>query len=169
MTQQPMDVKGGKKRTRKPKTRPAAQTSDPGTPLKEEPPKRKRGRPSKYDPAMCDVVIDLGEQGKSRTQIARTLGTTRKTLLEWEEVHPDFRNAMSIASDYAQAWWEDQGQIGLTDKSFNGHVYSFQMKNRFREDYSEKVNVEHNGTVAFNNIWQMIGQGKTEGIGREKG
>lgn len=124
---------------------------------------RKVGRPSKYDPAMCETVIELGLLGKSRTQIARSLGTSRKTLIEWEGAHPEFGNAVSIAADYAQAWWEDVGQDNLMNKELNGHVYSFQMKNRFRHDYSEKIEVKHDATAAFSKIWQAVGTGKLEG------
>ena len=34
-------------------------------------PKRGRGRPTTYDPAMCERVIELGEEGKSKAQIAQ--------------------------------------------------------------------------------------------------
>jgi len=122
--------------------------------------KRPEGRPSKYNPKFCDDVLKLGEAGKSRTQIATFLRISRQTLLNWEEAYPEFLDAMSMASQFAQSWWEDQGQIGISDKSFNGHVYSFQMKNRFRADYTEKVEVKHDASTAFANIWQRIGGGE---------
>lgn len=123
--------------------------------------KKKRGRPTKYDPAFCEEVIELGEKGKSRTQIARSLGVVRQTLTDWEETHPEFSHAMSIAEEYAQAWWEDRGQEGISlGKDFNGFVYSFQMKNRFRREYSDKFEVKHDATAAFAQCWQVIGTGQ---------
>jgi hypothetical protein len=47
----------------------------------------------------------------------------------------------------AQAWWEEAGQAGLTMKGFNGAVYSYLMKNRFRGEYGDKTEVEHSGKV----------------------
>lgn len=121
---------------------------------------RADGRPTKYDPKFCETVLSLGELGKSRTQIATFLRISRQTLLNWEDTHPEFLDAMSLASQFAQAWWEDQGQIGLNDKSFNGHVFSFQMKNRFRTDYTEKVEVKHDASQAFAMLWQRVGGGE---------
>jgi hypothetical protein len=121
----------------------------------------KRGRPTKYKPDFCEEVIALGSEGKSRTQIARSLGVVRQTLIDWEKAHPEFSDAMSIAEEYAMAWWEDQGQAGIhLGKQFNGFVYSFQMKNRFRKEYTEKVNLEHEAGDSFKALWQMVAGGQ---------
>ncbi|MGD9724506.1 MAG: helix-turn-helix domain-containing protein [Pirellulales bacterium] len=118
---------------------------------------KRRGRPTKYKPEFCDAVIELGEQGKSRTQIARSLGVVRQTLTDWEASHPDFSDAMSIAEEYAQAWWEDRGQEGiLLGKQFNGFVYSFQMKNRFRKEYAEKLDLKHEAGDSFKALWAAL-------------
>ena len=102
-------------------------------------PKRGRGRPSTYDPAFCERVIELGEEGKSKAQIARALGCSRKSLYLWMKVHPEFAEAMDEAQFAALAWWEDVGQAGLTMPKFNAALYAFNMKNRFREAYADKV------------------------------
>ncbi len=47
------------------------------------------------------------------------------------------------AKDLAQAWWEDQGQNGLSmGKDFNATAFIFQMKNRFSDDYRDRHEVE---------------------------
>lgn len=120
----------------------------------------KRGRPSKYKEEFCDQVIALGSEGKSRTQIARSLGVVRQTLTDWEAAHPEFSDAMTIAEEYAQAWWEDQGQAGIMlGKQFNGFVYSFQMKNRFK-GYKDKVDVQHDAGDSFKQLWGMVANGQ---------
>src|SRR5512134_2193192 len=106
-------------------------------------PKRGRGRPSTYDPAFCERVIELGEKGKSKAQIARALGCSRKSLYLWMTVHPEFAEAMKEAEFAALAWWEDMGQAGLTIPKFNAALYAFNMKNRFRDFYGDKVELEH--------------------------
>jgi len=138
-------------------TAPAAPASNTPKPDKA---KRKRGRPSKYDPAFCDLVLELGEQGKSRMQMAARLGVTYDTFLEWQKRHPDFLEAVKFSQVLAQEWWEDAGQRGLTmGKAFNGVAFVFQMKNRFRTDYSDKIEVKHDATAAFAQCWQAIGSG----------
>lgn len=92
--------------------------------------------------------------------MARTLGVVRQTLIDWEEQYPEFSDAMSIAEEYAQAWWEDRGQEGiLLGKQFNGFVYSFQMKNRFRKEYTDRVdvNAKHEAGDSFKAIWAAMG------------
>lgn len=103
-----------------------------------EPLRRPGGRPSEYDPAFCDRVVDLGQAGKSKAQIAAALGCSRQTLDNWAAQHPEFLDAVSQAKDLAQAWWEDQGQSGLTAEKFNATAFVFQMKNRFREEYHDR-------------------------------
>jgi helix-turn-helix resolvase-like protein len=106
-------------------------------------PKRGRGRPTTYDPAFCERVIELGERGKSKAQIARALRVSRKSLYLWMKIHPEFAEAMKEAEFAALAWWEDVGQAGLTIPKFNAALYAFNMKNRFREFYADKVDVAH--------------------------
>ena len=53
---------------------------------------------------------------------------------------------MQEAQFAALAWWEDVGQAGLSMPKFNAALYAFNMKNRFREFYADKVDVSHTGT-----------------------
>jgi DNA-binding transcriptional regulator YiaG len=106
---------------------------------------RKRGRPTEYDPAMCEQVRDLGEQGKSKAQIARTLGRSRQTLENWAKSHPEFMDALKDARELELAWWEDKGQEGLTADKFNATAFIFQVKNRFRDDYADVTKTELTG------------------------
>lgn len=104
--------------------------------------KRKPGRPSDYHADLCEAVIALGREGKSRTQIAANLGKAKSTVQEWAEKHPAFAQALSLAKELEQAWWEDKGQKGLNQgKNFNATAFIFQMKNRFRDDYRDRHEV----------------------------
>lgn len=109
--------------------------------------KRPRGRPSDYDPAMCQTVLELGAAGKSKAQIAKELGVSRVTMTAWEGKHPEFLNAVKEAQDLALAWWEEKGQDSTFDnsKGFNATAFIFQMKNRFRDDYRDTQAHEHTG------------------------
>ena len=126
---------------KKRKTPSNQQKAAPKQPFASLPPSldiRKVGRPSKYDPSFCDLVIELGAQGKSKTQIAANLGIDRDTLTEWAKLHPEFSGAVKRAKQLAQAWWEDAGQMNMTRKGFNQVAFIFQMKNRFPDDYKDK-------------------------------
>ena len=96
------------------------------------------GRPSKYDRTRCKAVIDLGKQGRSFVEIACELGIARSTLDTWASQHPEFSEALTRAREEAQAWWERQGREGLTKRGFNGHLWIKTMQARFRQDYTER-------------------------------
>lgn len=115
------------------------------SPLEPEVGTKKRGRPSKYDPAFCDDVIESGMMGASKAQMARNLGIDRETLDNWAKAHPEFSRAVKAAQELSLAWWEDQGQSSLWADKFQSTSYIFQMKNRFRDDYADVSRTEHTG------------------------
>lgn len=104
-------------------------------------------RPTEYDPAYCERVIDYGRAGKSRAYMAAQLGVTRQTLHNWEAAHPEFLDAMDHARNLAQVWWEDKGQDGMSQQGFNASIWSRSMAARFPDDWREKQHVEHSGAI----------------------
>ncbi len=123
------------------------------------------GRPTKYLPEMCDKVRELGELGKSKTQIAASLKITRETLYAWCDIHPEFSDSVKVAEQLSQAWWEEQGQKGMWGgKKFNATAFIFQMKNRFREDYQDRVDTKHTLDVsaAFIDMLKLVSSGQAE-------
>lgn len=103
------------------------------------------GRPTKYKPEYCERVIELGRAGKSRAQTCAILDIAIETLANWEKAHPEFLAATTRARELAQAWWEDQGQDGLTADKFNAQLWWHQVRNRFPADYRDKQEHEHTG------------------------
>ena len=102
-------------------------------------------RPSTYESEFCERVIEYGKQGKSITWMAAELDVTRETIYEWMRVHPEFSDAITRAKQYAQQWWEDAGQNGMTGPGFNASVWSRSMAARFPEDWRENKGVELTG------------------------
>jgi hypothetical protein len=112
-------------------------------------PPKKIGRPSKYDPALCDKVVELGRQGKSVEQISATLGIPYKTLLFWKENHPEFLEAMDQAKLYEMAYWEDLASQYIVEvpqgAKLNTGLWSRSMAARFPAKYRENSKVEVTG------------------------
>ena len=102
-------------------------------------------RPSLYNPDYCERVLGWGAEGKSVTWMAAQLDVSRETIYEWERVHPEFSDALTRARAKCQAWWEDQGQNGISSPVFNGSVWAKNMGARFKSDWSEKSTVEVTG------------------------
>lgn len=106
------------------------------------------GRPTDYDPAYCETVIELGKQGKSKVQMAAHFDVCRKTIDNWADQHPEFLRALTRAMTHAQDWWETAGQVGMVADKFNSSVWSRSMAARFPEDWQEKKEFKHSGAIA---------------------
>lgn len=103
------------------------------------------GRPSKYDPAYCEKVLEWGRLGKSRAWIAAEIGVCKQTLANWEAEHPEFLGSLTRAKVLEQQWWEDAGQSGMTGDKFNGQVWGRSMAARFPDDWRETTRQENTG------------------------
>lgn len=107
------------------------------------------GRPTDYDPEYCKTVIELASQGKSKAQMAATIGTTRQTMWSWMQQYPEFLDAINHAEELCQQWWEDMGQTYLINKregdTLNTGLWSRSMAARFPKDYTDRTKHEVTG------------------------
>lgn len=107
------------------------------------------GRPTKYDPALCEKIPRLGKLGKSRWQIASELGITPSNLENWEAVHEDFRDALRQARLDALAYWEGLAEAHIIETpgspKLNTGLWSRSMAARFPNEYRENNKVELTG------------------------
>ena len=103
------------------------------------------GRPTDYKPEYCEKLIEWSKDGHSLVWIGSQLDVTRETLYEWGRVHPEFSDAMNVGRAHCQAWWEQKGRDGLADPRFNAALWSKNMGPRFKQDWSEKSQLEITG------------------------
>lgn len=104
--------------------------------------KPKTGRPSKYNPDYCDMLITHMEDGLSFESFAGLVRVCRDTLYEWVEKHEDFSYAKSVGASLTRLYWEKVGRDGLynetiksddgmtINRSINSSVWIFTVKNR---------------------------------------
>lgn len=111
--------------------------------------KRPVGRPSLYDPAYIDQVIELGKIGKSTEAIGATLGVGTATLYRWRDEFPEFREALDTAKEYELLWWEDIAQTHMIENresdKINASIWSRSMAARFPKKYRESTKTEITG------------------------
>lgn len=106
------------------------------------------GRPSDYRPEYCDLVISLGNDGKSFAQMAAACGVSKQTMTAWINAHEEFLTAMELARTLSQCWWENIGQeniVSMPGSTLNSGVYSRSMAARFPDDWRENKGVEVTG------------------------
>lgn len=98
---------------------------------------------TKYNPSHCITVTQMGQDGKSDTQMAAAIGVPKRVMYGWAKSgkHPEFKYALELALTYAQSVWEDVGQKGSKGmlKDFSAPAWTFNMKNRYRSDYKDTI------------------------------
>lgn len=115
---------------------------------KERKDKHPAGRPSKYKPEHCQLALDLMRKGYSKVAVAAEIGINRSNLFQWIEEIPEFRDAIKQGELLSQAWWEREGLIGLRDGKLNSRLWEINVRNRFREDWSNVGQTQMQLTVS---------------------
>ena len=105
------------------------------------------GRPSTYQPDFCDEIVELGKEGKSVAEMAAHFDVSRQTIDNWAAAHPEFLEALTRARTHMQATLERIGFEGLHAKDFNAAVWKKTMEARFRDDYTERREVQSDSRV----------------------
>lgn len=91
------------------------------------------GRPTKYKPEFTEIAIDyIGNSGKSVTQLARHLKVAKSTVYKWAEDHQEFSDALTLARDWSEAFWEDKLTEMMSDRDINAPLVKLYLANRFK-------------------------------------
>jgi hypothetical protein len=101
------------------------------------------GRPTSYRPEYCNAVIEMGRKGYSVVEMATEVGVARATLeANWPSAHPEFLEALTLARQESQVWWERVGRENLLVPpqagTFQASMWSRSMSARFPADWREK-------------------------------
>lgn len=91
------------------------------------------GRPTKYKPEFCEMLIKHMTRGLSFESFAGQCDTHFDSLYEWCKKYPEFSEAKKIGTAKSREVWEMIGINGAVGKikGFNVVAWIFNMKNRF--------------------------------------
>jgi transposase len=109
------------------------------------------GRPTAYRPEYVEQLETFCAEGYSLTAFAGEIGVDRDTITEWAKVHPEFSLAVKRAKAARARWWEERARE-IAEKGGSGGqstMVIFGLKNHAPEDYREKQEIEHSGSVGF--------------------
>lgn len=133
--------------------------------------KRGGGRPSKFKPEFERLVMAMAELGATDEQMAKALEVTERTFNNWKKSKPEFFHSLKTAKQVADEAVErslfqratgyshpeekifcDKGDIvrAETVKHFAPDTTAciFWLKNRRPDDWRDKVETEHSGSIA---------------------
>lgn len=129
------------------------------------------GRPSEFRQEYVTKVLEMAERGATDTEIADALDVSVRTLYRWKAEREDFRQALKIAKDEADARVERslyERALGYEHDavkifcSKDGQVTKvpyrekvapdttaiiFWLKNRKRDEWRDRVETEHSGNL----------------------
>ena len=124
---------------------------------------RKRGQPTLYAPEYCEQLIEHMKAGRSFESFGAIVNCCKDTLYEWCKVHQDFSDAKRLGTQHSRLFWENLGIDHVLNKSesskhpdgtlnskatsLNSAVWIFNMKNRFKDEWREKQEVETSGSA----------------------
>lgn len=104
------------------------------------------GRPSKYDPKYCKMIVEHMTDGASMTSFAAEIDVSRSTLNEWGKHHSEFSEAIKRAKAKCAAWWERLAREGANGGDVNPTLIIFGLKNMSPEEWKDKQEVDHKST-----------------------
>jgi hypothetical protein len=111
-----------------------------------------RGRPSLYDTAYCEGIVEHCATGASITSYAASIGVCRDTITDWGQAHPEFLAAVKRAKAAAAAWYDGKARGIIGGESGNATLCIFGLKNFAPDDFRDVQEQKHSGTIGIEKI-----------------
>lgn len=106
-------------------------------------PVNKVGRPTKYEPKYCEMLVQHMAEGASMTSFAAEIDVARSTLNEWAAQFPEFSEAIKRGKAKCAAWWERIARTNAVTGNGNATLVVFGLKNMAAEDWRDKQEIDH--------------------------
>ena len=110
------------------------------------------GRPSKYDPAYCDLIVAHCQDGSSISSFAASIGVCRDTITDWGQAHPEFLASVKRAKAAVAAWYDKAARKNAIEGGGNATLCIFGLKNFDSEDFRDVQEQKHSGEVTVNKV-----------------
>lgn len=103
------------------------------------------GRPSKYDPAYCEAVIETMSKGLSLTAFAGSIRVARSTINEWIDTYPDFSESVRVGKACRTAELEKTMLSAENGPAVTARMFA--LKNADPDEWRDKSEVKQ--TIAM--------------------
>ena len=126
--------------------------------------KNPRGRPKKTLDCLPDdweeKMYEMAAKGASDIELRVMLHISDDLWYRFIDEEPDFSRAVKRARQLCQVWWERHGRkMAAGERDGNPTVWIFNMKNRFKDDWRDKVEQDlssSDGTMTTTVIERVI-------------
>ena len=108
----------------------------------------KMGRPTKYEPRFCALVVEDMAKGYSLGAFAGLIGVDRSTINEWIANYPEFSQAVKEGKALRLRQWETANMKGgFTKDGGNPTLIIFGLKNAGADEWVDRAEVTYSGAV----------------------
>jgi hypothetical protein len=108
----------------------------------------------KFTPQMAETVIELGKEGASQKAMYAAIGISKDTAARWKKDDATFCEAMSMATTFGQAYWENMLLANIENKGFNSRIAEIALRGQYPDDYKDrqeiKQEIKQEVTMDFN-------------------
>lgn len=111
--------------------------------------KSKVGAPTKYKPEYCQDIIEYMSKGHSLTAWCADHDVVKETAYGWMRENAEFLGAFKKAQALSQKHWENMLHLTAAGKlKGNLGAQIFWMKNRFRDEWKDRQDLEFSAAPA---------------------
>ena len=93
---------------------------------------------------MASIILELGKQGASQKAMYAAVGISKDTAAKWKEENPEFKETMSMATTYGQAFWENMMLSNIDNRAFNSRVAEIALRGQYPDDYKDRQEIKSN-------------------------
>lgn len=116
------------------------------------------GSSALYKEEYDQMLISHMSQGYSFESFCAVINRGRRTLFDWLEMFPSFKESKEIGHEKAKQLYETvliakirgHETKGIDLKKSDSRLLEFALKTRFKESYSEKIELEQSGRIQIN-------------------
>lgn len=122
------------------------------------------GRPTDYKPEYCQLLIEHMGEGFSFEAFAAIVNCHKDTLYQWVLSHNEFSDSKKIAFERSRLFWERVGIDIAVKGEGNATAFIFNMKNRFKGEWRDKIETgitDNDGNDRPVQIIQLPDNGRT--------
>lgn len=111
------------------------------------------------------------KDGKSLSQFAGEISVHVDTVYQWAKDFSEFSDAMQVAKQKCEQYWETKGQECFTNRRLNADWWKFYMKARFRWTEPQEIKQDTtnlNVEATKDNVEQLARQLEEAAMNRAK-
>lgn len=102
----------------------------------------------KVPPTWEEDILNLGRQGKNKTDFANYLNIGRQTMYRLFDRDPKFKKTIDKAMELSEAWWVEKARQAWEDgtsQKLNANFFKYYMSNIYRDNWRVNVDITTDG------------------------